>query len=206
MNIEKTLCVQKREGCGKGASGRLRMQKLVPGVFYTSKGDNIPVQSPTLPLDKIYEEMGRTTVFNLEIDDKGTKSVHPVLIWQVQYHPYKKAFTHIDFYVVDLDKPVTVEVPVEFVGVSRGVKQGGVLETYRESVRLTSKPLDMPKKITVDVSDLGINDTIAVADLQLPENVKAAYDQNYAIASVLTKSDDAAADAEGEASEASAAS
>ncbi|MBQ9405138.1 MAG: 50S ribosomal protein L25/general stress protein Ctc [Desulfovibrio sp.] len=206
MNIEKTLCVQKREGCGKGASGRLRMQKLVPGVFYTSKGDNIPVQSPTLPLEKIYEEMGRTTVFNLEIDDKGTKSVHPVLIWQVQYHPYKKAFTHIDFYGVDLDKPVTVEVPVEFVGVSRGVKQGGVLETYRESVRLTSKPLDMPKKITVDVSDLGINDTIAVADLQLPENVKAAYDQNYAIASVLTKSDDAAADAEGEASEASAAS
>ncbi|MBO4301009.1 MAG: 50S ribosomal protein L25/general stress protein Ctc [Desulfovibrio sp.] len=205
MNIEKTLCVQKREGCGKGASGRLRVQKLVPGIFYTSKGDNICVQAPILPLEKIYEEMGHTTVFNLEIDDKGTKTVHPVLIWQVQYHPYKKAFTHIDFYGVDLDKPVTVEVPVEFVGVSRGVKQGGVMETYREFVRLTSKPLDMPKRVTVDVTDLGINDTIAVADLKLPENVKAAYDNNFAIVSVLTKSDEVAGEEEGATAEGTAA-
>ncbi|MBQ9453162.1 MAG: 50S ribosomal protein L25/general stress protein Ctc [Desulfovibrio sp.] len=200
MNIEKTLSVQKREGCGKGPSGRLRAQKLIPGVFYTSDGNNISVQAPALPLEKMYEEMGRTTVFNLEIEDNGKKTVHPVLIWQVQYHPYKKAFTHIDFYGVDLNKPVTVEVPVEFVGISRGVKQGGVLETYRESVRLTSKPLDMPKKVTVDVTDLGINDTIGVADLKLPENVKAAYDKNYAIVSVLTKSDDTPEEEEGAAS------
>ncbi|MBE6441978.1 MAG: 50S ribosomal protein L25/general stress protein Ctc [Desulfovibrio desulfuricans] len=201
MNIEKTLSVQKREGCGKGPSGRLRVQKLIPGVFYTSEGENIAVQAPALPLEKIYEEMGRTSVFNLEIDDNGKKSVHPVLIWQVQYHPYKKAFTHIDFYGVDLNKPVTVEVPLEFTGVARGVKQGGVMETYREFVRLTSKPLDMPKKVTVDVTDMNINDTVGVADLKLPENVKAVFDQNFALVSVLTKTDDAP---EGEGEEAAA--
>lgn len=41
MSIEKTLNVQKREGCGKGPNGRLRAQKLIPGVFYTGKGENI---------------------------------------------------------------------------------------------------------------------------------------------------------------------
>lgn len=194
MSIEKTLSVQKREGSGKGASGRLRAQKLIPGVFYTPDGKNISVQAPSLPLEKMYGEMGHTTVFNLEIDDQGKKTVHPVLIWQVQQHPYKKSFTHIDFYGVDLDKPVTVEVPLEFVGVSRGVKLGGALETYRESVRLSSKPMDMPKKVTLDISDMGINDTISVADLALPPNVRAVFDQNFALVSVIakTKEDEAA--------------
>jgi len=197
MNIEKTLSVQKREGCGKGASGRLRTQNLIPGVFYTATGENIAVQAPSLPLEKLYEEVGRTSVFNLEIDTDGKKSVHPVIIWDVQYHPYKKVFSHIDFYGVDMNKAVTVDVPVEFVGVSRGVKLGGQLETYREIVRLSSKPLDMPKKITVDVSDMDINTTICVADLKLPENVKAIYDQNFAIVSVLSKAKDAEGEGEG---------
>ena len=190
MNIEKTLSVQKREGCGKGASGRLRTQNLIPGVFYTATGENIAVQAPSLPLEKLYEEVGRTSVFNLEIDTDGQKSVHPVIIWDVQYHPYKKVFSHIDFYGVDMNKAVTVDVPVEFVGVSRGVKLGGRLETYREMVRLCSKPLTMPQKITVDVTDMGINDTVTVSDLKLPENVRAVFDQNYALVSVISKSKD----------------
>ena len=137
MKIEKTLSVQKREGCGKGASGRLRSEDLIPGVFYTAKGENISVQAPALPLEKIFAEAGRNSVFDLEIDDNGQKTVHPVIIWDVQYHPYKKEFCHIDYYGVDLNQPITVEVPVEFVGVSRGVKLGGQLETYREVVRLS---------------------------------------------------------------------
>ena len=196
MNIEKTLSVQKREGCGKGPSGRLRAEKLIPGVFYTASGENISVQAPVLPLEKIYGEMGHTTVFNLEIEDNGKKTLHPVLIWQVQFHPYKRAFTHIDFYGVDLDKEVTVDVPVEFVGTSRGVKLGGRLETYREMVSLCSKPLTMPQKITVDVTDMGINDTVTVSDLKLPENVRAVFDQNYALVSVISKSKDEEAEGE----------
>ena len=195
MSIEKTLSVQKREGCGKGPAGRLRAQKLIPGVFYTAKGENVAVQAPALPLEKLFEEVGRTTVFNLEIDDNGQKNVHPVMFWQVQSHPYKKAFTHVDFYGVDLNKTVTVEVPLEIVGVSRGVKLGGILEIYREVIPLQSKPLNMPKKIVVDVSEMDINDTVNVADLKLPEGVAAVFDQNFAVVSMLAKAkDDAAAD------------
>ena len=114
----------------------------------------------------------------------------------MQKHPYKKAFTHVDFYGVDLDKEVKVDVPIEFVGVARGVKLGGVMETYRESVRLCSKPLDMPKKVTIDVTDMGINDSVTVETLALPENVKAVFDKNFAIVSVFSKSKDAAEAAE----------
>ena len=195
MNIEKTLQVQKRDGHGKGASGRLRSRDMVPGVFYTASGENISVQAPTLPLEKLYEEVGRTTVFNLEIDDNGNKTTHPVLIWQMQRHPYKKRFMHIDFYGVDLQKEIKVDVPIEFVGVARGVKMGGVLETYRETVRLSSKPLEMPQKINVDISEMDINTTIDVENLQLPPNVKAVYDQNFAIVSVVLPTKDDGQDA-----------
>ena len=192
MNIEKTLSVQKRDSSGKGASGRLRTQDLIPGVFYTAKGDNISVQAPALPLEKIFAEAGRNSVFDLEIDDNGTKTVHPVIIWDVQYHPYKKEFRHIDYYGVDLNQLITVEVPVEFVGTARGVKQGGQLETYREVVRLSSKPLDMPKNVVVDITNMDINTTVSVGDLELPENVKAVYDHNFAIISVLSKAKEVA--------------
>lgn len=67
MSIEKTLNVQKREGCGKGPNGRLRAQKLIPGVFYTGKAKTSPCRLQPLPLEKMYDEMGHTTVFNLEI-------------------------------------------------------------------------------------------------------------------------------------------
>lgn len=194
MAIEQSLIVEKREGSGKGASGRLRSQGLVPGVFYTAEGENVMVQAPTLPLEKIFEKVGHTTVFNLEIkSDKGTET-HPVLIWQVQRHPYKKHFLHIDYYGVDLNKEVKVDVPLEVTGTAKGVKLGGVLETYRETVRLASKPLDMPQHVVVDVSNLNIGDTINVADLKLPENVHAVYDHNYAVVAVLAKT----AEAEGE--------
>ncbi len=200
MSIDKTLSVKKREDSGKGASGRLRAKDLVPGVFYTSSGQNIMVQAQTLPLEKIYESVGHTTVFNLEIEDENGKDTHPVLIWQVQRHPYKNYFLHIDYYGVDLDKEVKVEVPVEYTGIAPGVKLGGILETYRENVRLASKPLDMPKKVVVDVSGLNIGDTITVEDLKLPENVHAVYDQSYAVVSVLAKSkDDDIVEGEGEA-------
>lgn len=201
MSIEKTLNVQKRDARGKGANGRLRSRDLVPGVFYTATGENIMVQAPTLPLEKLYESVGHTTVFNLEIENNGTSEVHPVLIWQVQRHPYKNCFLHIDYYGVDLNKEVKVDVPLEFVGVAKGTKLGGVLETYRENVRLASKPMDMPQKVVVDVTDMNIGDTISVADLKLPENVTAVHDRNFAIVSVLAKSKDDVAE-EGEAEEA----
>ena len=187
------LSVQKRAGLGKGANRRARQEELIPGVFYTAKGANLPVQMSTRAFVKLFSQVGRTTVFNLEIEGEGT---HPVLIWATQRDPISSRFTHIDFYGVELDKPVKITVPVEFSGVARGTKVGGKLETYREQIQLMAKPLDMPSKVTIDISGMDVGTTIQVADVKLPEGVKAAYDNNYAIVSVLMPGggDDAAAE------------
>ncbi len=181
----KVLAAQKRTVSGKGFSRRLRQDDIIPCVFYTGDGANISVQVAAPAMTKLFGEVGRTTVFNLEIDDNGSKSVHPVLIWDVQRHPVKNRITHVDFYGVDLDRPVKITVPIEFTGVARGTKVGGTLETYREQVQLVARPLDMPARIVLDITTLDVGKTIQVADLQLPEGVTAAYDVNYAIVSVL---------------------
>jgi len=184
MSIERVLQVQKRDGLGKGASRRLRVGDLVPGVFYNGQGENIAVQVPSLPMEKLFAAVGRNTVFHIEIDNGEKKEKYPALIWDIQYHPYKRAFLHIDFYGVDLTKEVIVRVPLEFIGVSKGVKLGGQLETYRENVRLSGKPLDIPKKISIDVTELDINGAIHVADVTLPKGICAVYSTNYCIVAV----------------------
>lgn len=212
MAIEKTLCAQKREGAGKGVAHRLRAQSLVPGVFYNRKGENINVQVPSLPLEQLYFEIGNTTVFNLEIDDNGKKTTYPCFFWDVQKHPYKKRFTHIDYYGVDLDQEITVDVPVEFTGTAKGVKLGGFLETYVETISVAAKPLDMPHKISIDVTDIDMNQSLSIDKTQMPAGSRAVFDNNYTVVAVLEKTkevaefDAAQAAAEAQSAAASAAS
>ena len=187
MTAMKTLSVQKRANLGKGPNRRLRAEQMIPCVFYDGRGDNFPLQAPAKDLFKLFDEVGRTTVFNLEYDENGTKVVRPALFWSVQFHPIKRAFTHIDFYGVDLDKEIKLVVPLEFTGVAKGTKLGGKLETYREQIALLGKPLSIPARVSVDVSELDVNDVLHVADLKLPEGVKSAMAANYALVSVLTR-------------------
>ncbi len=189
-----SLQAQKREALGKGANRRLRVAQFVPGVYYGQDGTNISIQMEKLPLEKLYTKVRRTTVFNLEIEGNA----YPVIVWDVQLHPTKSHITHIDFYGVDLNKEVQITVPVEFVGISKGAKAGGKIETYREEMRLAAKPQDMPAKIKIDITDLDLNQTIRADDVTLPEGVRVIYKSNYALISCLDPKGLAAKDSEEE--------
>lgn len=191
----KTLSVQKRSAFGKGANRRLRAAALVPGVYYTADGQNIPVQMPELPLVKMYEKVGRTNVFQLELEDEnGAKTLHPVFVWDAQYSPVKSTFTHVDFLGVDLDKEIQVKVQVEYAGTPKGVKVGGKMETYRDEVILAAKPADMPRKLVLDVTGMEIGQTIRVSTMPLPEGVRPVYKSDYTMVSVFMEGAEAAAE------------
>ena len=191
----KTLSVKKRTAFGKGANRRLRTESLVPGVYYTADGQNIPVQMPELPLVKMYEKVGRTNVFQLELEDEnGAKTLHPVFVWDAQYSPVKSTFTHVDFLGVDLDKEIQVKVQVEYAGTPKGVKVGGKMETYRDEVVLAAKPADMPRKLVLDVTGMEIGQTIRVSTMPLPEGVRPVYKSDYTMVSVFMEGAEAAAE------------
>ena len=182
----KTLSVQKRTAFGKGANRRLRAEALVPGVYYTADGQNVPVQMAALPLSKIYEQVGRTNVFQIEVEDEnGAKTLHPVFVWDAQYSPVKSTFTHVDFLGVDLDKEIQVKVQVEYAGTPKGVKVGGKMETYRDEVVLAAKPADMPRKLILDVTGMEIGQTIRVSNMPLPEGVRPVFKSDFTMVSVF---------------------
>ncbi len=194
MSELKTLSVQKRDALGKGPNRRLRAEALVPCVYYAPDGKNILVQVAANPLNKVYEQVGRTNVFNLEIEENGAKSVHPVFVWDAQYHPVKNTFTHVDFYGVDLNKEVKIKVRLRFVGTSKGVKAGGKMEVYREEVTLVAKPQDMPRIVDIDVTDFDLGTNLRASELKLPEGVRVEYKSDFSILTVISK--DKAKDAE----------
>lgn len=178
-----TLTAEKREQTGKGVARRLRAAGSVPGIFYNEQGETMPLQVNAKELRKVYNSVGRTTVFNVTINCAGKTFESPALFWDVDYHPTKNLFQHIDILGVNLEKPIKIKVPLVFVGVAKGAKLGGKLETYREIIEVSAKPLDLPKKVEVNITDMGINSTIHIKDLALPEGVTAQFDTNYAIIS-----------------------
>ena len=184
MSTAFKISAQVREQLGKNANRRLRASGLTPAVFYVAGGVSIPVTVNEAALNKLYAGAGCTSVFTLEIDDKGKKSTHSCLIWDVEYYPTKNRFQHVDFYGVDMDKELRIKVPLKFVGTAKGTKLGGRLETYREQIFILSKPTSLPKKITVDITNLDVGQSLRVQDLAMPEGVRASFDTNFAILTV----------------------
>ena len=188
MSDFATLTVQKRSSTGKGANRRLRAQGIIPAVFYAAGGESTPVQVAEAPLKKLFETMGRTTVFNVEIEDGGKKDIHPALVWDIDYYPTKNRFQHVDFFGVDLKKEIKIRVPLEFIGTAKGVKLGGIVEIFTEFVDVIGKPLDLPNKLIIDMTPMSLGEILRVANLPMPEGVRAATEGSQALVQVRDKS------------------
>ena len=184
MSEQLHLSASVRTATGKNANRRLRAQGIIPAVYYNTKGESLALQVSERELMKLYASAGRTTVFELEVDNNGKKEKHTCLVWDVEYYPTKQRFQHVDFYGVDLDKELKVRVPLEFSGTAKGTKLGGKLETFREQIYVLSKPNSLPQKVIVDISGLDVGQGLRVADLVMPQGVRASYDDNFAIISV----------------------
>ncbi|MBF0482629.1 MAG: 50S ribosomal protein L25 [Desulfovibrionaceae bacterium] len=192
MKEKVSLAVSLRQAKGKGQNRRLRAETLVPGVYYAAGGENLSVQAEDLPLARAYHKVGTAHILDLVIDMGGKTETKPVLIRQIQRHPLKSKITHVDFYGVDLTKEIRVQVPVMVIGKAKGLVMGGLVEIFRDTVEVACLPLEIPDNITIDVSDLGIGDNIAVDELVMPQGVRAIFEDHYAVVGVVAPEAEAA--------------
>src|SRR6516162_10637225 len=160
-----------RDDRGKNAARRLRREGFVPGVVYGGKGENIAVAVDPKALQKVLRsEAGRNSILKLDIANEGATNAI-LKSWQVD--PIKESFLHADFYRIAMDVAIRVTVPIHVVGEARGVKvDAGILELIMREIEVECLPGDIPERIDVDVSDLGINGALRVADLAAPAKVK----------------------------------
>jgi len=200
---EIVVSAQNRADRGKNNARRLRAKGLIPAVVYGGKNDAQAVSvDPKTLLKVLRSESGRNTILNLDFGDGGKTSAI-LKSWQVD--PVKEHFLHADFYRIAMDVAIRVTVPIMARGEARGVKvDGGILELIMRTVEVECLPGDIPERIEVDVTDLGIHDAIRVSNLPVNEKVKVIDDAAQVVVHVISVKEEAApaagaAPAEGEA-------
>src|ERR1700756_5290093 len=171
MAEEIVLNAKDRSERGKNAARRLRREGMVPAVIYGGKGENVAVAVDPKALQRVLRsEAGRNTILKLDIAGQGATNAI-LKSWQVD--PIKENFLHADFYRIAMDVALRVTVPIHVVGEARGVKvDAGILELIMREIAVECLPGDIPERIDIDVSDLGINGALRVSDLVAPAKVK----------------------------------
>ncbi|HEV2179161.1 MAG TPA: 50S ribosomal protein L25 [Gemmatimonadaceae bacterium] len=169
-----TLSASKRSDTGKGAARKLRAAQMIPGVIYGHNREPLALTMSGRELDRLLERIAaETTVVELMID--GTMS--RTLIREIQRHPFKREVLHVDFLELVAGEKVTVDLPIVLVGTPEGVRaDGGILDQILREISVEVDPVDMPSHIELDVSALGINDSLHVSDLKVPEGVELLID------------------------------
>jgi large subunit ribosomal protein L25 len=192
MDVE--MNVQLRTKTGKGAARSLRRRDAVPAILYGPKTAPVPLAVPAIRLLKLLREMGEESkLIRLVIGDGEERQIRQALIREVQTHPVRRRFVHVDFYEVPLDQPIVVEVPVELDGESLGQKKGGVLDLIRRTLAVRCLPGEIPGRVHVDISNLDLGSSIRVADLVDLVPFELVDDRNAAVVAVAVLEEEAKA-------------
>jgi large subunit ribosomal protein L25 len=126
--------------------------------------------------------MGENILVELEIDHGTQTTKHLSLIQEVQHHAVRGDVLHVDFLEVSMDELIHTEVSIEPIGEAIGVKSyGGLLEQLLRQITIECLPKDLPEAIRVDVSNLGLGDSLHLGDLVFPEGVKAMGDNTLTV-------------------------
>ncbi len=159
-----------RKVAGKGAARAVRKNANIPAVIYGEKKEPVSIELNGRDFNMLLGQPSlRTKLFEIMVG--GNKE--DAMLMDIQYHPVSDRVVHVDFKRIDVKKPVHVVVPVEVINadVSKGIKLGGVLNFAVRKVALVGLVSDMPEKITIDLSDVTIGDTIHGSDLVLPKGI-----------------------------------
>lgn len=168
---EMTLAASVRQGTGKGVARKLRAAGQVPAIVY-GVGDPVPIQCDAHEAQLLVQALhGSERLISLKLTDAGQSADRHVLLKDVQRTPVGARLLHIDFHEVDVSKAVHVAVVVHPTGKAIGEREGGILQQVTYQVDVECLPTAIPEGLVLDVSGLGIGDSLHVSDLQMPEGV-----------------------------------
>ena len=181
------LSAQVREGIGKGPSRRLRAEGFVPATFYGYQAEPIVIKVDSSELIKtLVKGRGETVFVKLGIKAGKSKKVEKLsVIKDLQIDTINRKPVHVDFYEIRMDRTLAVDVPVLFSGDPVGVEDGGELQQLKRDVKVSGLPSDLPESIEIDISHLGIGDSIKVADLVVKDGIQLLDNDDVAIVAVV---------------------
>ena len=155
-----------RAEIGKKATRELRKNNGVPCVLYGIEKDanGNPVATHfTVTNDGLRNLVYTPHIYsvNLTIDGKTVTAI----MKDIQFHPVTDKILHIDFLQIDDVNPIVMEVPVKLEGLAEGVKAGGKLALQVRKLKVKALYTQIPERLVVDVTNLGLGKTIKVGEL-----------------------------------------
>ncbi len=190
---QKTLSVVERKEFKKGPAKQLRKEGMIPAVIY-GHTDPVHISVNAREFGKKFKVVTENTIISL---DMGGKNIE-VLVKDLQEDIITETIKHIDFYEIEKGKALKTHVPVHLKGNAVGVKEGGLLEQKMDQLEVECLPKDLPEEIAIDISGLGMGESIHIKDISLPAGVKVLDGEERTIVVVTAPKSDAPATEEDE--------
>ncbi|GKU77094.1 50S ribosomal protein L25/general stress protein Ctc [Paenibacillus sp. L3-i20] len=166
----------------KGDLRKLRLNGQIPGVVYgrgLESAANISIDEKQLTA---LLRSQPNAVLDLDIPSVGK---HSVMVANVQRDALNRQLIHVDFHQINMNEQVKAHVRIDAVGDSTGVREGGILQAILHELEVQCLPNSIPDAITVDISTLGIGESLLVSDLTLPEGVEVKSEPQLVVVTIL---------------------
>jgi large subunit ribosomal protein L25 len=185
MAKQVKLKAERRTAVGRAAARKLKARGVIPAIIYGGRNQPQPLQVSAREVNAMLSHASGENIL-VELEIEGEESNRSALVQEIQHSPVGGNILHIDFHAVSMDEKIHAEVPLEASGIANGVKNfGGLLEQSLRTLTVECLPRDLPDRITVDVSNLNIGDSIHVRDIQMPSGVTAKAQLDLTAFSVL---------------------
>jgi large subunit ribosomal protein L25 len=181
-NIMSVLNVKERPADANPKS--LRRSGQVPMALVRKGGETVLLQATVNDVKRALAKAHGAGMIDVLID--GQKKPVGAIVKSVDRDTISRTLTHVSMLQVNQDDTIRVDVPVVAVGTPAAVAAGeAVLMHTSEHVKLKGKVSDIPDTIEVDISGLGVHESITAGHITLPEGVEllsAADSQIFSVA------------------------
>jgi len=191
-----------RTTTGNGPARVLRREGRIPAVVYGPGKETVLLSVESADFERVMKnQLVNQLLINLMVDG-GTQGGRTVMVKELQTEPVSRRLIHVDFYEISMDRKIHVMVPVVTTGDSPGVELGGTLQVVRRELEVLCFPGEIPEAIAIDISGLGIGDSVHVSEVPTAENVEIPADVDFTVITVLSPKSAVVEAVEGEEGEA----
>ena len=168
-----------RQSNGSGEARKIRRAGRIPAVLYGRSGKAISIDLDAMEFTNGVKKISESTIVKVEVDGK----LYDAFVKDTQRNIVDGKILHADFYEVESGVALRTRVPIHLKGNAAGVRDGGVLEFPLHEIEVECLPKDLPERIEVDISNLGVNQSIHVRNIPLADTIRviSALDQVVAL-------------------------
>lgn len=175
-----------RTSVGDGPARALRRNKQIPAVLYGRGTETVLLSVDISKLERVLKKSAVSQLLLNLVIQNGETYTKTAMVKELQTHPVSRDFLHIDFYEIAMERKIKVNVPVITKGKSEGVELGGMLQIIRRELEVLCLPLEIPESIEIDITDLGIGDSVHVNEISLEGDAEMQADVNFTVLTILS--------------------